>query len=125
MTYSPSVMYLQTLVQEFAEAIPPHAIRTLYTDYTKTTDKPVPLAKYVKQYLKPVIILKLLDSRESVHFQNLSAKDISFILGKGVTITAVMTITTMTIRMLKRREYKDNFDAIRDTLYMQTLYHTN
>ena len=134
--YSEKVIYITEIIDGLERALNTETIYKLYNDYiaqinnynshidsllkhrkdtSRYYKKPKSLSVFKHTYLRPVIILKLMNSIEAQCFENLSSEDLMYILG-NTTPRQLYELERIVQRKLLRPEYRKSFTALRENV---------
>ena len=75
----------------------------------------MPLSVFKYNYLRPIIILKLMKSVKARYFENLCSADLRYIVG-NTTSGQLLNLERYTQRKLLRPEYRKKFMTLRENI---------
>jgi len=117
--YAPEVEYLKALIDGFEKALSKKTQKELYDKFVITTrlnnrrliTKPI----FIRDFLRPLIALQLLDSEKACYFEDLKMTDINYLLQLTSHQTA-KDVENNVFRFLRHPKNQKNFRNVYDTL---------
>jgi len=111
---------LKTIVDGFETALSKQTKTDLYKDFVLASREAgrrlIPEVIFCKDFIRPIIALKLMRSEKAYHFEDVTINDINYILQLKTNHQTAKDIETNIYRFLKHPKNRKKTDSIYATL---------